>query len=205
MSEEVLETGERVARGLDGAHGPLSDGWTDAREELHHAEGGDGVTEVLRPAQDAERILHVRCLQELEPTELHERDVAPRELDLECVRVVCGPEEDGLILQRRASLALGEHLGDDVIHLRLLVGGGDEARTLATLARRKEILGEPLGGQPDHSVRGIQHGLRRSVVLLESDDSRRRREGLREVEDVAHRRRSKRPSALPQADGGRAG
>ena len=40
------------------------------------AKAGDAVARVLGPAQDREHVLDVRRLEELEPAELHERDVA---------------------------------------------------------------------------------------------------------------------------------
>ena len=55
----------------------------DAGEQLQHPERRDRVTRVFGPAQHAQQVLHMRRLEELEPAVLHERDVAPPQLDLE--------------------------------------------------------------------------------------------------------------------------
>ena len=60
----------------------------DAGQELHHAKARDAVARVLRPAQDGEHVLDVRGFEKLEPAELHERNVAPGQLELERRR--CG-------------------------------------------------------------------------------------------------------------------
>src|SRR5262245_64454916 len=61
---------------------------TDAGKQLNHPERGDRVARILRPAQHAHQILHMRRLEKLESAVFHERDVAPAELDLEQVGVM---------------------------------------------------------------------------------------------------------------------
>ena len=60
----------------------------DAGQEQEHPEARHPVARVLGAAQDREQVLDVRRLEELEAAVLHERDVAPRQLDLERRR--CG-------------------------------------------------------------------------------------------------------------------
>jgi hypothetical protein len=53
-------------------------------DQLHHPKPRDPITRVLYEAQHRQEILDVGGLKEFEPTELDERDVPPRQLDLEC-------------------------------------------------------------------------------------------------------------------------
>ena len=73
-------------------------GRADARQQLQHAEAGDAVARVLGEAQHREHVLDVRGVEELQAAELHERDVAPRQLDLERAAVVRGAEQHRLLL-----------------------------------------------------------------------------------------------------------
>ena len=79
---------------------------TDAFEQPEHAVPRQFVGGVVEDAQQGERVLDVRRLEELEPAELHERDVAAAELDLEPVAVMAGAEQHRLVVQRHAQLAL---------------------------------------------------------------------------------------------------
>ena len=76
-------------------------GRPDAVGQLQHAEPAHLVERVLQHAQQRERVLHVRRLQELQPAVLHERDVAARQLHLQQVAVVRRAEQHRLLLQRR--------------------------------------------------------------------------------------------------------
>jgi hypothetical protein len=71
--------------------------------KLQHAEPGQRVARVVRPAQHGEQVLHVRGLEELQAAVLHERDLAPRELDLEQVAVARAAEQDRLPAQAGAA------------------------------------------------------------------------------------------------------
>src|SRR5438132_243883 len=84
----------RAARGPDaGAPGPrrtreahedvLAAPRPDAFEHGQDAMPGARVVRVGDDAQVREHVLHVRGLDEAKPAALHERDVAPAELDLE--------------------------------------------------------------------------------------------------------------------------
>ena len=59
----------------------------DAGQQVEDAEAGDAVARILGEAQQRQHVLDVRRIEELQPAVLHERNVAPRELDLERTRV----------------------------------------------------------------------------------------------------------------------
>jgi len=58
------------------------------RHELDHAETRHPVARVLRPAQESQHVLDMGGLQEFEPAEFDERNIAPRQLDLERAAVM---------------------------------------------------------------------------------------------------------------------
>ena len=60
------------------------------------------------------QVLDVRRLEELQPAELHERDVPPHQLHLQRPAVVRRAEEHRLRLQRHPALPLRQHLAADV-------------------------------------------------------------------------------------------
>ncbi len=96
----------------------------------------------------------MRGVEELEAAELHERNVALGQLDLERARVMRGAEQHRLLLQQRARLAVLQHALDDVARLVGLIAHGDEARTLGGVAIAPQVLGEALGGKIDDAVGG---------------------------------------------------
>ncbi len=128
----------------------------------------------------------MRCVQELEPAILHERDVASHELELQRCAVARRSKQHGLRLERHALLAACEHVLGDVTRLVRLVLHGDELRSLADAAHAREILGESLRGVRHHGVGRVEDRLRRAVVDVERHRGRRRIEQRRKVEDVAH-------------------
>src|SRR5208282_4051479 len=69
---------------------------TDAWPQLQHAEGCDGVSRALDPAQHAQHVIDMRCLKELHPAVFDEWDAAARELDLELVAMVARAEQHRL-------------------------------------------------------------------------------------------------------------
>ena len=110
------------------------------RQQLQGAEGRHLVVGVLRPAQQAEHVLHVGGLEEAQAAVLHEGDLAPRELHLEGVAVMGRAEEHGLAPQVDACLPMGQHPLHHVVDLPGLVrhrheigslGGGDGWRRAA--------------------------------------------------------------------------
>ena len=112
----------------------------------------------------------MRSVEELQATELHERDVAPRQLELQRRAVVRGAEEDRLRLQTNSGLAVLQNLLDDEARLIGFVAHGDQLRAPCGGAFGPEVLGEALGGQIDHGVRGSKDWLRRAIVPIERDD-----------------------------------
>ena len=127
-------------------------------------------------------------VEELQPAELDEGDVAPGELDLQRSRVVRGAEEHRLLLQRHPGLAVLQHLFDHVVGLAGVVEHGGDHRLAAGGALGPQVLGVALGGKADHRVGGGEHFRRRAVVAGKRDDGGSRPEAVREVEDVAHSR-----------------
>jgi hypothetical protein len=93
---------------LQPAEGLRRRGRADARQQLQAAERGDAVARVVGPAQHGQQVLDVRRLEELQPAVLHERDVAPHQLELQPVAVVAGAEQHRLVAQQLAGLARGE-------------------------------------------------------------------------------------------------
>ena len=169
------------ARGLERVAGSLGVRRAHARHQLQHAEPGDPVARIVGPAQHREQVLDVRGLEELEPAVLDVGDVATHQLELEHVAVVGVAEQHGLSPQVDAALATLEHPLDDVAGLRLVVLHGHVARFRAPAAGAAQELAELAAAVGHQRVGGIEHRLRRAVVLLERDDVRRRREALRET------------------------
>ena len=66
--------------------------------------------------------------QELEPAELHKRNIAAGQFDFERPTVMRGPEQDRLLLQRRTTFAVFQYTLDDVTGLVGLVADADQER-----------------------------------------------------------------------------
>ena len=94
----------------------------------------DAVARVLDEAQHRQQILDVGGVEEFEPAELDERDVAPGQLDLERAAVVRRAEQHRLLLQPGAGLAVLEDALGDVSRLIRFVAHRDELRPLAGAA-----------------------------------------------------------------------
>ena len=158
----------------------------DAGQQLETRKAGDAVARVLGPAQEGQHVLDVGGLEEFEPAEFHERDVAARELDLERAAVVRGAKQHGLLLERDAGLAVLQDPLGDVARLVGLVAHGDQLRALGRGALGPQVLGEALGRELDDGVGGREDRLGRAVVALERDDLGGRLKCCGKVEDVAH-------------------
>ncbi len=105
-------------------------------QNLQDSESGDAVARIFGKPQHRQHVLDVRGVEELEPAELDERNVPPRQLDLQLPAVVRGAEEHRLLLERRAALAIGENAFDDVVRLAGLVGDDHQRRLVARGAVR---------------------------------------------------------------------
>ena len=88
----------------------------DAFEQLEQPEPGQLVAGVVGQAEQADQILHVGGLEEPQPAVLHVGDAAARELELEQVAVVRGPDQHRLLPQLRCRPPVGQdpfaHRGD---------------------------------------------------------------------------------------------
>ena len=158
---------------------------------MRDAEAGDAVARVRRETQQRQRVLDVRRVEKLQAAELDERNVAPRQLQLQRRRVVRGAEQHRLRFQAVAGFAVFQHAQRDEARLVAFLADRDQFRRSAAGALAPQVLGEALGRQRDHSVGRGEDRLGRAIVALERDDARRRREALRKLEDVAHRRGAK--------------
>ena len=121
----------------------------DARQQLQHAKAGDAVARVLDEAQQRQHVLDVRGIEEFQPAELDEGDVAAGQLDLQRAAMRGRAEQHRLLLQQRAFLAVRQHLLDDVAGLVGLVAHGDELRLARRCPVGPEVLGEALRGKRD--------------------------------------------------------
>ena len=169
----------------------------DAGHELRDAKARDAVARVLGKAQRREHVLHVRGFEELQPAELHERDVAPGQLEFERVGMMRGAEQHRLRFQRQARLAVLQHAVDHVARLIRLVAHRDQQRALPRLrARDHRFLVKRSAASAITAFEAARIGCGRAVVLLQRDDARRRREVAGKVEDVAHGRGAERIDRL---------
>ena len=107
------------------------------------------------PAQQRQQVLDVRGLQELQAAELHERDVAPRQLQLERGAVVRGAEQHRLPLQRQPAFALQQHLVGHPAGLLGFVGQLTSCGVLPSTPVAPQRLGKALAGLRDHGVGGL--------------------------------------------------
>ena len=138
----------------------------------------------------------MRGFEKLEAAELHERDVAARELDFEQGAVMRRPEQHRLRLERDARFTVLEHRVRDVARLVGFVAHADEPRSLGGGALGSQLLGEALLRQFHHCIGGGENGLGRAVVAIERDDLGARIELAGKVEDVAHGRGTERVDRL---------
>ena len=81
-----------------------------------------------------------------------------------------GPEQDRLLLQRRAAFAVLQDAFDDIAGLAGLVADADKVRAFGRIPVGPKILGEALGRQIDDAVGGRENRLRRTIIAIERDD-----------------------------------
>jgi hypothetical protein len=122
------ERDSRIERRLHGLKGCIGSRRADPGQQLQHAEGGDAIPWVLGEAQHGQHVLDMRGIEELQPAELDERNVAARQLDLQRAAVVRGAEQHRLRLKQRSRLALLQHPLADIIGLLRLVADRHELR-----------------------------------------------------------------------------
>ena len=194
-AERVERIGGRLCM-ADGREQALRARDADARHQLSDAKPGHPAARVFGPAQHRHHVFHVRRFEKLQTAELDERNVATRQLELECGAVVRGAKEHRLALECDALLAVAQHLVGHPLRLRGIVAYRHERRFRGGGCVAPQQLAEALGGERDDAVGGVENGLRRTVVARERDDARGRREERGEVEDVAHLGGAKRVDRL---------
>ena len=107
------------------------------------------VARVLQDAQVGDHVLHMCGLDELEPAELHERDIRLAQLDFEVERKVARAEEDCDVSERDTLFAKLQNLLDDETRLQVLGRRDDDAGQLAARAVREELFGVFVTGVDD--------------------------------------------------------
>ena len=127
------------------------------------------------------------AVEEFEAAEFDERDVAAGQFDLKRAAVMGGAEQDGLLLQRRAALAVLQNSFDDVARLVGLVADADEAGAIGRLTLGPEVLGEAFRGKIDDAIGGGEDRLGRAIIAIERDDLGRRAERGRENRECCAR------------------
>ena len=105
-------------------------GRADARQEMQAAEARHPVAGILRPAEQADHVLDMGGLDEFQPAEFDEGDVAPRQLKLQRAAVVGSPEQHGLLLEGGAGLARHQHPAGHISRLGPIVMNGHQPRPL---------------------------------------------------------------------------
>ncbi len=128
----------------------------------------------------------MRRLQEFQPAELHERDVAPRQFELQRRAVRAGAKQHRLLLQAQAFLAPGQGLVGHAAGLVELVGHGHQLRAGGLGAVGVQAFVGVAGRLGDHGIGAVQDGLGAAVVALQRHHGGRRLELLRKAQDVAH-------------------
>ena len=117
----------------------------------------------------------MRGFEKFQAAVFDEGNVAPRQLQLERVAVMRASEQHRLAFERHAAFARLENARDDVFGLRLVVGDSHvvrrDGRRLLVVRSTLRYCRVPFGHQ---RVRRIEHALRRTVVVFERDDRRRR-------------------------------
>ena len=161
----------------------------DAGQQAQGPPAGHRVPRVLGQAQQRQQVLDVGRFDELQAAVLDERQAVLRQLAFQQDAVMRRAEQHRLLGQRNPAPLMIEDPADDERDLLVLVLASDQLGRRAGGARRPEILGVPLAGVGDHAVGRLQNRLRAAVVLFQRDDPGAG-ELLREVHDVADRRRT---------------
>ncbi len=96
------------------------------------------------------------------------------------------PEENGLIFKPHAGLAVLKDFRRNETSLICLIADCDQARLFSRFSIGPKIFGEALAREIDNTIGGREDRLRRSVITIERNDFRSRRERVRELKDVAN-------------------
>ncbi|MBA7644772.1 hypothetical protein ES703_52518 [subsurface metagenome] len=130
----------------------------------------------------------MRGVEKLQAAELHERDVATGEFDLQRPAVRGRTEKHRLLFEESPFLAGFENALDDVPRLVRLVPHRDEARFFRRGPLRPQVLGEALPREIDDAICRGKDRLRRTIVAVQGDDLRHWTELVGEVQDVTDSR-----------------
>src|SRR6202051_4837842 len=112
------------------------------------ARGGVGMP-ASAAIGSAAPVLEVGGVEKFQSAELHERDVPARQFDFKRTAVVRCPEQNRLLFEERARLAILQDAFDDEASLVGLVADGDELRFGSGRPLRPEVLGKTLLGETD--------------------------------------------------------
>ena len=123
----------------------------DALVQPEQPEPGQFVGRVGQDPGSGEEVLDVSGVGEPQPAELHVRDLARAQLDLQDVAVMSGADQHGLVAQRGAVLVRLEHPGADLPGLSGLVVAADEQRRhpRAAVAGQPQVQGSASSGGDD--------------------------------------------------------
>jgi hypothetical protein len=144
---------------------------------------------VVGQPQQRDEVLYVPCLEILQASVLHERDIAAPQLDLQQRRIVVGPVDHGLLAQLGAFLTRREHALTHRSGLLGFIAGEAELRCGSALALRPQRLAIPIAILLCNCVSDREDRCGRAVVLLELHDMTAR-ELIGELEDVPGARRA---------------
>ncbi len=153
------------------------------------------IVRICRELQIGRHVLDVRLLEEANAARDAERNVAPREFQLQFERVKVRAIEHRHLVQVAAFLAQFQHALRDEGRLLVGVAAGHEHRLAAGLFRRGEFLGELVDVRRDRGVRDGKN-LRRAAVIDLDLVNLRAGIALGKFEDVAEVRAAPRVDAL---------
>ena len=105
-------------------------------EQEQDPKSGHAIARIFHEPKQRQHVFDVSRFQKLQAAEFDERNVAPRQLDLELSAVMRGAEQNGLRFQGVAAFAVFKHLLDHIARLLALVANRDQRRALA--ARRSD-------------------------------------------------------------------
>ncbi len=95
---------------------------------MQQTEPGDAISRIFDEPQQSQHVLDVGGVEELQSAEFYERNVPTRQLDFERTAVAGCSEQNGLLFEERAGLAVLQDALDDKAGLVGLVADGDELR-----------------------------------------------------------------------------
>src|SRR5262249_29200811 len=141
-------------------------------------------------------VFDVGSLQKLQPTELHEWDVAPGQFYFKWAAVMGGAEQNSLRFECEPRFTVFQDLLDDVPGLIPFIAHTDQLRSLGRGTLRPKVLRKALLSEIDNSVCRREDRLCRTIVLIKRNDFSGGAEMTGKVKDVAHCRSPERIDRL---------